>query len=177
MGITFILILSTLFSAPKGLAADCAACKANDALAQEFSRLHPANEDEHFQGEQKAETAMEKIEAFAKVAAKDANRNAQFKSLLGLAREAMPFDGEGRVADVLAGFLRKPDLKKEYGKWLGTVAKATKADTCKTKLLENRVEEKLCLEKAGVKGQDTKGKKFPEACIKPFNYETCLAEK
>lgn len=158
-------------------AAPCTACDRIAKLTKETKALNYKNEKERFDGQSKVMATVEELEKFEKVSKKDANRSKIFSALLALSREAGPYDIESQIAQML-GFAIKKDagLKKSYESYLKSLGKEKAPELCKTQRMETSVSERLCLESAGIKGQEVSDKQAEKvkACVKAFSFEDCI---
>ena len=158
----------------------CAGCAKAQKLAQELKALSYAKDADRLKGNEKAVAAATELEKFQKLPKKDANRLKLFGDLLVLSREAGPFDGESQVSQVLSDVVQSDaELKKAYDSYIQSVKAGPKAEQCKTAQLDKTVSSIICLDKAGVKGQDLATATDPakaKTCSLSFNYESCLKD-
>lgn len=187
---TLILLATTLLclnvnakiekkAAAKETASKCGTCDANLKLAQDLQKLNYTKDEDKFKGEEIALKAVDKLQAFEKLAKKSADREATFISLLNLAREAVAYDTESQIAQVLSDQLKKDaGLKKSYEAFLKAMPKADKTvDQCKSQNFEKTVAEQICLNEADIGSKDTGDAKKTEKvmkCATKFDYGACI---
>lgn len=180
LGLTMTMMSAGAMAAGKAKTEKCGDCVKAQKLTRELKSLNYSKDADRLKGNEKAVAAAAELEKFQKISKKDANRMKLFNDLLVLSREAGPFDGESQVSQVLTDVVQSDaDLKKAYDAYIGSVKAGSKAEQCKTAQLDKAVSSNICLDKAGVKGQDLATAKDPakaKTCSLTFNYETCLKD-
>lgn len=180
LGLMMTMVSAGAMAAGKAKTDKCADCTKAQQLTSDLKKLNYSKDTDRLKGNEKAVAAASELEKFEKLSKKDANRLKLFGDLLVLSREAGPFDGESQTSQVLSDLVQKDvDLKKAYDSYVASVKTGSKAEQCKTAQLDKTVSSMICLDKAGVKGQDLATAKDPakaKTCSLSFNYESCLKD-
>lgn len=171
--ITVFTVLASL--ALDAQAASCTICEKADKLAKQMRTFNFTKRTDRENAGLKALDAVDVVREFEKMPATSSDRSKAFKSVLNLARETSPFDGEAQMSQLLAKLIKADaGLKAQYAEFVRSQPKALKgAESCKTQRLEASIQDQGCLIDAG-KGQDPGD---THACAKPFDYEACLKGK
>jgi hypothetical protein len=164
-------------TAARGTAVPSPAPRARAAVAQsaqDFSTLDYRNEDDRRTGYRLTTPVVLQFQNFLALAPSAPDRVPLFQELLVTLREAGPYDGEGRLTQMLAQTVdADAALRSVYDEYVRSLG----APDCKTRRLTADVDRALCLKSIGLVGQDFSGRtpiNAAAACAAPFDYLSCV---
>lgn len=146
-------------------------------ITGDLQKLSFLSKSDQEKGRHAVVPALEELEKFMKLPKDDPRRIERLEAIVNLAREVVPYDVEGQLAQSLAKELMADrTLRGGFERMMDSMRSqlASKVDRCKTEALNALIQETFCHESSGIKGQDYEGEGPAESCTQAFNYEQCL---
>jgi hypothetical protein len=152
----------------------CANCGDLEDAAKGFQGLDYRNDADRRAGYRLTSPLIQQFQKFSSLDPASPDRIAVFRALLATLREAAPYDGEGRLTQMLAQAIgADPALRSEYDDYVGSLGDAD----CKTQRLTAAVDLAVCMKNLGMVGQDFVGETpagAADSCRGSFDFLTCL---